>query len=145
MILFQRIILQRLNQATADDLLKYSKQYGISLTRPQAIEVANLLYGKNVNIFNESERTRLLKQVEAITSKETAQTVNELFKQIYNLKNGELSPIFYCCKIFSSNVSSNCFSFSISISKRYGGFLFFLSSPTYGVSRIFGMSFNCSW
>ncbi|MEI1422119.1 DUF2624 domain-containing protein [Bacillus cabrialesii] len=81
MILFQRIILQRLNQATADDLLKYSKQYGISLTRTQAIEVANLLYGKNVNIFNESERMRLLKQVEAITSKETAQTVNELFKQ----------------------------------------------------------------
>ncbi|CUB26097.1 hypothetical protein BN2127_JRS7_00328 [Bacillus subtilis] len=81
MILFQRIILQRLNQATADDLLKYSKQYGISLTRPQAIEVANLLYGKNVNIFNERERTRLLKQVEAITSKETAQTVDELFKQ----------------------------------------------------------------
>ncbi|MCY7783146.1 MULTISPECIES: DUF2624 domain-containing protein [unclassified Bacillus (in: firmicutes)] len=81
MILFQRIILQRLNQATADDLLKYSKQYGISLTRQQAVEVANLLYGKNVNIFNESERMRLLKQVEAITSKETAQTVNELFKQ----------------------------------------------------------------
>ncbi|KJJ41325.1 tRNA methyltransferase [Bacillus subtilis] len=81
MILFQRIILQRLNQATADDLLKYSKQYGISLTRTQAIEVANLLYGKNVNIFNESERMRLLKQVEAITSKETARTVNELFKQ----------------------------------------------------------------
>lgn len=81
MILFQRIILQRLNQATADDLLKYSKQYGISLTRSQAVEVANLLYGKNVNIFNESERMQLLKQVETITSKETAQTVNELFKQ----------------------------------------------------------------
>ncbi|CCU59028.1 DUF2624 domain-containing protein [Bacillus subtilis] len=81
MILFQRIILQRLNQATTDDLLKYSKQYGISLTRSQAVEVANLLYGKNVNIFNESERMRLLKQVETITSKETAQTVNELFKQ----------------------------------------------------------------
>nr|WGD88434.1 DUF2624 domain-containing protein [Bacillus subtilis]WGD91693.1 DUF2624 domain-containing protein [Bacillus subtilis] len=81
MILFQRIILQRLNQATADDLLKYSKQYGISLTRSQAVEVANLLYGKNVNIFNESERMRSLKQVETITSKETAQTVNELFKQ----------------------------------------------------------------
>nr|WGD85407.1 DUF2624 domain-containing protein [Bacillus subtilis] len=81
MILFQRIILQRLNQATADDLLKYSKQYGISLTRSYTVEVANLLYGKNVNIFNESERMRLLKQVETITSKETAQTVNELFKQ----------------------------------------------------------------
>ncbi|MCI4171201.1 DUF2624 family protein, partial [Bacillus spizizenii] len=36
----------------------------------------------NVNNFNESERTRLQKQVEAITSKETPQTVNELFKQL---------------------------------------------------------------
>ncbi|MEC1607622.1 DUF2624 domain-containing protein [Bacillus halotolerans] len=81
MILFQRIILQRLNQASAEDLLKYSKQYGISLSKPQAVEVANLLYGKNVNIFNEQERTRLLKQLESITSKETAQTVHELFKQ----------------------------------------------------------------
>ncbi|MCG8397884.1 MULTISPECIES: DUF2624 domain-containing protein [Bacillus] len=81
MILFQKIILQRLNQVTAEDLLKYSKQYGISLTRTQAAEVANLMNGKNINIFNDQERLQLLKQVENITSKETANTVNEIFKQ----------------------------------------------------------------
>lgn len=37
--------------------------------------------GKNINIFNDAERNRLLKQVEAITSKQTAQTVNDLFNQ----------------------------------------------------------------
>ncbi|BBP90763.1 hypothetical protein BsIDN1_43810 [Bacillus safensis] len=57
------------------------KQYGVSLTSHQAAEVAKLMNGKNINIFNDSERNRLLKQVEAITSKQTAQTVNDLFNQ----------------------------------------------------------------
>ncbi|MCY7617355.1 MULTISPECIES: DUF2624 domain-containing protein [Bacillus] len=81
MILIQKIVLQRLNQITANDLLRYAKQYGVSLTSNQAVEVAKLMNGKNVNIFNDAERNRLLKQVEAITSKQTAQTVNDLFNQ----------------------------------------------------------------
>ncbi|AOZ90015.1 tRNA methyltransferase [Bacillus xiamenensis] len=81
MILIQKIVLQRLNQITANDLLRYAKQYGVSLTSSQAAEVAKLMNGKNVNIFNDAERSRLLKQVEAITSKQTAQTVNDLFNQ----------------------------------------------------------------
>ena len=55
MILIQRIILQRLNQVTADDLLKYSKQYGISITRSQAAEVAALMHGKtSIFLMNRS-------------------------------------------------------------------------------------------
>lgn len=79
-----KIVLQRLNQITANDLLRYAKQYGVSLTSNQAAEVAKLMNGKNVNIFNDAERNRLLKQVEAITSKQTAQTVNDLFNQFTN-------------------------------------------------------------
>ncbi len=81
LILIQKIVLQRLNQMTANDLLRYAKQYGVSLTPNQAVEVAKLMNGKNVNIFNDAERNRLLKQVEAITSKQIAQTVNDLFNQ----------------------------------------------------------------
>ncbi|PRR93210.1 MULTISPECIES: DUF2624 domain-containing protein [unclassified Bacillus (in: firmicutes)] len=81
MILIQKIVLQRLNQITANDLLRYAKQYNVSLTSNQAAEVAKLMNGKNVNIFNDAERNRLLKQVETITSKQTAQTVNDLFNQ----------------------------------------------------------------
>ncbi len=84
LILIQKIVLQRLNQITANDLLRYAKQYGVSLTSTQAAEVAKLMNGKNVNIFNDAERSRLLKQVEAITSKQTAQTVNDLFNQFTN-------------------------------------------------------------
>ncbi|MCY8552787.1 DUF2624 domain-containing protein, partial [Bacillus haynesii] len=37
--------------------------------------------GKNINIFNEEERNKLLKQVEAVTSKEAVQLLNQLFAQ----------------------------------------------------------------
>lgn len=41
LILIQKIVLQRLNQITANDLLRYAKQYGVSLTSNQAAEVVN--------------------------------------------------------------------------------------------------------
>ncbi|KKB74613.1 MULTISPECIES: DUF2624 domain-containing protein [Bacillus] len=81
MILFQKIVLQRLNQVTADEVLKYAKQYGIHVTRKQALEVEKLVNGKNINIFNEKERNKLLSQVEAVTSKEAVQLLNQLFEQ----------------------------------------------------------------
>lgn len=80
-ILFQKIVLQRLNQVTADEVLKYAKQYGIQVTRKQALKVEKLVKGKNINIFNEEERNKLLKQVEAVTSKEAVQLLNQLFAQ----------------------------------------------------------------
>lgn len=80
-ILFQKIVLGRLNQVTADEVLKYAKQYGIQVTRKQALEVEKLVKGKNINIFNEEERNKLLKQVEAVTSKEAVQLLNQLFAQ----------------------------------------------------------------
>ncbi|MCY7792179.1 DUF2624 domain-containing protein [Bacillus haynesii] len=81
MILFQKIVLQRLNQVTADEVLKYAKQYGIHVTKTQALEVEKLVKGKNINIFNEEERNKLLKQVEAVASKEAVQLLNKLFAQ----------------------------------------------------------------
>ncbi|ALC84162.1 MULTISPECIES: DUF2624 domain-containing protein [Bacillus] len=77
----QKIILQRLNRATAKDILSYANQYGISLTAKQAADVAALLHGKNVNIFDEKERASLITKVESITSKSTAKKVNELLNQ----------------------------------------------------------------
>lgn len=80
-ILFQKIVLQRLNQVTADEVLKYAKQYGIHVTRKQALEVEKLVKGKTSIFFNEEERNKLLKQVEAVTSKEAVQLLNQLFSQ----------------------------------------------------------------
>lgn len=81
MFFIQKLIVQRLNQATAKDIIKYANQYNISLTAKQAADVASLLNGKNVNIFDEEEKKKLLAKIESITSKSTANKVNELFHQ----------------------------------------------------------------
>ena len=79
MAIFENIINHKIGNITADELLKYAKQFNISITRPQAEKIAGYLKGKKVNIFIDSERTALIKQIARITSPETAKEVNKLF------------------------------------------------------------------
>ncbi|MTH52445.1 DUF2624 family protein [Bacillus mangrovi] len=81
MILFQKIINQKVNSISADDLLKLAKQNQLAINPAQASQIVSLMKGKNVNIFDEAERRRLLASIAAITSPATAQQVDQLFKQ----------------------------------------------------------------
>ncbi|WP_243386303.1 DUF2624 domain-containing protein [Bacillus kexueae] len=81
MILFQKIVNQKINSLKYDELLNYAKQHQIPLTETQARQIVKLIRGKNINIFNDQERLQLLKQVANITSNETAQKVNKMFME----------------------------------------------------------------
>ena len=67
MSIFQNIINHKLNTMTADELLQYADQYQISLSRKEASQIANYLKGKKVNIFNDGERTQLIRELAKIT------------------------------------------------------------------------------
>ncbi|MBS2969717.1 DUF2624 domain-containing protein [Metabacillus sp. KIGAM252] len=81
MILFQKIVNQKVNSITADELLQLAKQNQLSINPAQAVQIVKVIKGKNVNIFNENERRKLLASIAAITSTATAQQVDLLFKQ----------------------------------------------------------------
>ncbi|MGG4490013.1 DUF2624 domain-containing protein [Metabacillus idriensis] len=81
MILFQKIVNQKLNSLDADGLLQLAKQNNLAIDRIQAQQIVRIIRGKNINIFDDAERIRLLKKVAAITSPATAQQVNQLFQQ----------------------------------------------------------------
>lgn len=81
MAIFENIINHKISNITADELLKYAKQFQISVSKPQAQKIAEYLRGKKVNIFNNSERTALIKEIARITNPETAREVNKLFIQ----------------------------------------------------------------
>ncbi|MCM3596253.1 DUF2624 domain-containing protein [Metabacillus idriensis] len=81
MILFQKIVNQKLNSLDADGLLQLAKQNSLAIDRTQAQQIVRIIRGKNINIFDDAERIRLLKKVAAITSPATAQQVNQLFQQ----------------------------------------------------------------
>ncbi|MEH7885480.1 DUF2624 domain-containing protein [Bacillus sp. JJ1609] len=79
MAIFENIINHKISNITADELLKYASQFQISITMAQSQKIAGYLRGKKVNIFNDSERTALIKEIARITSPETAREVNKLF------------------------------------------------------------------
>ncbi|NLP50976.1 DUF2624 domain-containing protein [Bacillus sp. RO1] len=79
MNIYQQIVNKKLHNITAEELMKYSGEYNISLTSDQAKKVSALLNSKKVNVFNTSERIQLMKEVAKITGHETAKKVNQLF------------------------------------------------------------------
>jgi Protein of unknown function (DUF2624) len=78
MSIFQNIINHKLNTMTADELLQYADQYQISLSRKEATQIANYVKGKKVNIFNDGERSQLIRELAKITNIHTAKEVNRL-------------------------------------------------------------------
>lgn len=79
MSIFQSIINHKINTISGEELLKYAKQFNISVNRQQANKIAEYLRGKNVNIFDDAQRTALIKQIAKIVGPETAKEVNKLF------------------------------------------------------------------
>ncbi|MDQ0197274.1 DUF2624 domain-containing protein [Neobacillus ginsengisoli] len=81
MKIFENIINHKINTITADELLKYAKQFNIALNRLQANKIAEYLRGKNVNIFDDSQKAALVKEIAKSAGPETAREVNKLFMQ----------------------------------------------------------------
>ncbi|MCA1031767.1 DUF2624 domain-containing protein [Bacillus timonensis] len=84
MNIFQQIVNQKLSAITVSDLLSYSKQYNIQISRDQAQKVVTILRNKKINIFDLSERKSLLKDIAKITSPEIARQVNTIFNKFTN-------------------------------------------------------------
>lgn len=82
MTIFQSIINHKINTITAEELLKYADQFKISVTRQQAGKIAEYLRGKNVNIFDDSQRAQLVKEIAKAAGPATAREVNKLFIQL---------------------------------------------------------------
>ena len=81
MSIFENIINHKISNITAAELLKYASQFNISVTREQAKKIADYLRGKQINIFNPSERAVLIKEIAKVAGPETAKEVNKLFIQ----------------------------------------------------------------
>lgn len=81
MKIFENIINHKINTITGDELIKYGNQFQISITKSQANKIAAYLRGKHVNIFNDTERAKLIKEIAKIAGPETAKSVNQIFIQ----------------------------------------------------------------
>lgn len=82
--IFENIINHKINTITGSELLKYAQQFQLSISRAQADKVASILRGRNVNIFVQSERTKVLKEMEKIVGVTTTKEVERLLIKFTN-------------------------------------------------------------
>jgi len=79
--IFQSIVNHKINTITTEELLKYAKQFGVAISVNEAQKIASYLRGRQVDIFNTSERAKLLKEIERLTSPATSKAVSQLVTQ----------------------------------------------------------------
>ncbi|HWO97994.1 MAG TPA: DUF2624 domain-containing protein [Bacillus sp. (in: firmicutes)] len=82
MKIFQKIVNHKINHLTVKELLKYSKEYKISLTDEQAQELISIIKEKPVNIYDTNERHELIKKIARITNAQTAKKVQQLLQDL---------------------------------------------------------------
>lgn len=80
----QHLINQRAQFITADELLKYAKGLSIPLRREEAEKIASRLRSKKIDLFNDDERAKLLREIADITNDQTAKKLNQLFAMFYS-------------------------------------------------------------
>ncbi|MCR8850611.1 DUF2624 domain-containing protein [Rossellomorea sp. SC111] len=82
MKLLQNVINHKINNITNDELLKHAKQYNISLTSQQATSIVASVKGKNINIFDDTKRSKLVKDLAKVIGPRKAKEINQLFLQL---------------------------------------------------------------
>jgi Protein of unknown function (DUF2624) len=80
----EKIINAKINGISGKELQKFAYQFNIEVSLEQAELVSQYLKGKNIDIFNETDRTNVLKEITKIAGTETAKKVNELFSNLIN-------------------------------------------------------------
>ncbi|WP_026692877.1 DUF2624 domain-containing protein [Peribacillus kribbensis] len=79
---YEMMVNQKINSIKRDELMKIGRQYGVVLSEEHAGKIAVLLNGKNLNIFDEVQRRKVLQDIESITGKKTALQIESLFNQL---------------------------------------------------------------
>lgn len=81
-IFIKEMIRAKLRQLTPGELLKYSRQYGFSITEQQAGQIVGYLRQHNPDPFSSASRAKMFQALETITNSETAHQTQQLFEKM---------------------------------------------------------------
>lgn len=82
MKLLQNVINHKINTISQGELMKYAGQYQVSLTPAQADSIVKSVKGKNIDIFNDAKRSRLVKELARVIGPSKAKEINGLFLKL---------------------------------------------------------------
>ncbi len=82
MSIYKHIVNQKLKNLSANDLSLYSEQYNLKLSTNEVEKIIEVIQTNTINIFDDNERTKWIRELARITSPNTARQVNTLLMQI---------------------------------------------------------------
>ncbi len=91
-IFIKQIILNKFRNITPHEVYEYAHNYGFSITRQQAFDIATYVSTNRINPFEQKERDKMLKDLSKITDSETAAKANQLFHEL--IKSYGLEHLF---------------------------------------------------
>lgn len=74
------LIMRRIKLITTEEILSYSKQYGFSISRPEAVAIMNYL--KTTPIEALQSKKSLISNLEKLTTVATAKKADKLLNQL---------------------------------------------------------------
>ncbi|MRH43104.1 DUF2624 family protein [Aquibacillus halophilus] len=77
-----QLLLKKLRNVSAKELITHGNEYGISLTNKQAEDIASYLSKTSLNPINEKDRMKMFKKLAQITDIKTAQKAQKLFGKL---------------------------------------------------------------
>ncbi|GAA0602302.1 hypothetical protein GCM10009001_19040 [Virgibacillus siamensis] len=78
----KELVMNKLKQLSADELLHYSNQYGFSISLNQAKQIETYLKQNTVDPFSKTGQKQLYKDLTQITDQRTAQKAQRLFEKM---------------------------------------------------------------
>lgn len=81
-IFIKTMVIHKLKQLSAEELLGYAKEYDFQISKAEAAEIAAYLKSADINPFDSTGRAAMMKELAAITSPAIAKSANELFLEL---------------------------------------------------------------
>lgn len=78
----KELIRKKLKQLSSEELLHYGKQYGFSLNRSEAQDIAAYIKESSIDPFHAADREKMFKELARITNLDTAKKARLLFNEL---------------------------------------------------------------
>ncbi|UOQ47432.1 DUF2624 domain-containing protein [Gracilibacillus caseinilyticus] len=80
--LTKRLMMNKLKNLDTNEVLKYARQYNISISPEQATSITAHLNTSNYDPTKAEDRTRMIKKLAQLTDLKTAKACQQLFQQL---------------------------------------------------------------
>lgn len=79
--LVKQFVNQKLNRMTPKELEKFGKKYGLTISSQESVKVIRIFRSHPIDIFQEQERRKFLKEIAKTTNLDLAKNMEALFRR----------------------------------------------------------------